>query len=138
MGEVTLDTASRTSNCCPMATLGQKIKSLRNARQMTLRALGIELERLGGNAKFSAIAKWEKDSAVPSRENLKALCEYFNVEPSWLVFGEISTGDQVSQIMDEVRLLSPRQVRLLAKIVEAMRDEDERSKATDTPNQSED
>ena len=110
-----------------MSSTGQKIKSLRKARQMTLRALGLELEKLGGAAKFSAIAKWEKDAALPSKENVKALCKFFNVDPAWLMFDEMSAGDQLLEVIEDVRLLSPQNLRLLAKIVEAMKEVDRKS-----------
>ena len=121
-----------------MASLGKKIKSLRQARQLSLRALEVELEKLGGSAKYSAIGKWEQDAARPSRENLKAICTFFNVDPAWLMFGTLSAGDQLSAVMEDVKLLSPRSLRVLAIMIKALRDEDERSKVTDTPEQSED
>ena len=114
-----------------MATLGEKIKSLRSARQMSLRALELELAKHGGSAKFTAIGKWEQDAARPSRENLKAICEYFNVDPAWLMFGTLSAGDQLSTVMEDVKLLSPRSLRVLAKTIDALRDEDLRAEKTD-------
>ena len=106
------------------SSTGQKIKSLREARQMSLRALELELAKHGGSAKFTAIGKWEQDAARPSRENLKAICEYFNVDPAWLMFGTLSAGDQLSTVMEDVKLLSPRSLRVLAKTIEALKEED--------------
>ena len=114
-----------------MATVGQKIKSLRQARQLSLRALEIELGKLGGSATYSAIGRWEQDAVRPSRENLRAICKYFNVDPAWLMFGTLSAGDQLSIVMEDVKLLSPRSLRVLAKIIEALRDEDLRAEKTD-------
>ena len=60
----------------------------------------------------------------PSQENLKALCKFFKVDPAWLMFGAISAGDQLSTVMEDVKLLSPRSRRVLAKTIEALREED--------------
>ena len=91
---------------------------------MSLRALQLELAKHGGSAKFTAIGKWEQDAVRPSQENLKALCKFFNVDPAWLMFGSISAGDQLSTVMEDVKLLSPRSLRVLAKTIEALKEED--------------
>lgn len=57
-----------------------KLKNLRQDRNMTQQDLAktIYVSR-------SAIAKWENGLGVPSNVNLKLLCDFFNVEESWLL-----------------------------------------------------
>tara|TARA_R100000742_G_C4235446_1_gene56138 strand:+ start:62 stop:412 length:351 start_codon:yes stop_codon:yes gene_type:complete len=55
---------------------------LRERQQITCEQLA---ERLGVGK--SIVAKWCKGTRVPSRKNLKLLCDYFKVEPAWLIYG---------------------------------------------------
>ena len=43
------------------------------------------------------------------------------------MFDEMSAGDQLLGVIEDVRLLSPQNLRLLAKIVEAMKEVDRKS-----------
>ena len=57
-----------------------KLKDLREQKNLSQQQLAdiIYVSR-------SAIAKWENGNGVPSDINLKAICEYFNVEEEWLL-----------------------------------------------------
>jgi len=62
--------------------LHKRLSMLRERQQITCEQLA---ERLGVGK--SIVAKWCKGTRVPSRKNLKLLCDYFKVEPAWLIYG---------------------------------------------------
>ena len=62
--------------------LHKRLQMLRERQQLTCRKLG---EILGVGE--SIVAKWCNGNRVPSRRNLKKICDYFKVEPAWLIYG---------------------------------------------------
>tara|TARA_R100001015_G_C4632002_1_gene195030 strand:- start:2469 stop:2870 length:402 start_codon:yes stop_codon:yes gene_type:complete len=62
--------------------LHKRLQMLRERQHLTCRKLG---EILGVGE--SIVAKWCNGNRVPSRRNLKKICDYFNVEPAWLIYG---------------------------------------------------
>lgn len=57
-----------------------RLKQLREENKLTQKELGDKIY-----VSRSAICKWEMGSGIPSDVNLKALCEFFNVEEEWLL-----------------------------------------------------
>lgn len=108
-----------------MATLGYKLKKLRQAREMSMRALSVHLKKQGAHASYSAIQKWENDETLPSKENLAALCKYFAVEPAWLMFSASSEEENLSSLIDSIKLLSAKNQRLLKRIIQAIENDQE-------------
>jgi len=74
---------------------------LRERQQITCEQLA---ERLGVGK--SIVAKWCKGTRVPSRKNIKLLCDYFKVQPAWLIYGidsdapVLKEGTSVSVTLD--------------------------------------
>lgn len=62
--------------------LHKRLQMLRERQQLTCRKLG---EILGVGE--SIVAKWCNGNRVPSRRNLKKICDFFKVEPAWLIYG---------------------------------------------------
>lgn len=67
-----------------------RLKGLRTARGMSLRALADELKEHGVEVSHNAIQKWEQPKMMgavrlPSVEVIAALSKIFAVEPAWLV-----------------------------------------------------
>lgn len=67
-----------------------RLKGLRTARGMSLRALADELREHGVEVSHNAIQKWEQPKMtgavrLPSVEVIAALSKIFAVEPAWLV-----------------------------------------------------
>ncbi len=62
--------------------LHKRLQMLRERQQLTCRKLG---EILGVGE--SIVAKWCNGKRVPSRRNLKKICDHFKVEPAWLIYG---------------------------------------------------
>jgi len=60
----------------------KRLQSLRERQNLSCRRLG-EILGVGG----SIVAKWCKGTRVPSRRNIKKICEHFKVEPAWLIYG---------------------------------------------------
>lgn len=63
-----------------MATLGERLRELRKSRKLSSEQLG---EAIGASAE--AIRLWESDQRFPRSKYLNALCNYFNVSPSYLM-----------------------------------------------------
>ena len=57
-----------------------RLKQLREENKLTQKELGDKIY-----VSRSAICKWEMGSGIPSDVNLKALCEFFNVDEEWLL-----------------------------------------------------
>lgn len=106
-------------------SLGYRLQHLRKARELSMRSLSSHLNDRGAKASYSAIQKWESDEAIPSKKNMEVLCEYFAVEAGWLHSGNWSSDDNLSELMDSIKVLSADNQRLIVKIVEAMAENEE-------------
>jgi len=69
-----------------MNDIGQKIKKLRKQKDISQETLSFEL----GVAR-QTVSKWEVGSMLPTTENIKALCEYFEVAPDYFLSNEYNT-----------------------------------------------
>lgn len=72
-----------------------RIRSLRESRGLSFRKMASELkENYGIEVSATAIQKWEEEreeSRLPTRDKISALCQMFNISPSFLLeelFGE--------------------------------------------------
>ena len=59
-----------------------RLEMLRKKHGLTTRSMGKELGVSNG-----IISRWCRGDAYPSRKHVKVICDYFNVNPEWLVFG---------------------------------------------------
>jgi transcriptional regulator with XRE-family HTH domain len=67
----------------PMATMGSRIRDLRQGRRLTQEELG-QVVGVSG----AAISQWESDTTRGIKpENFLRFCAYFRVDPYWLAFG---------------------------------------------------
>lgn len=61
-------------------TLGEKIRNLREEKNLTQKMLGKEL-----NMTQRKLSYMENNKYEPSIEDVKAICLYFNVSADWLL-----------------------------------------------------
>jgi len=112
-----------------VSSTGVRINRLRSGRGMSLRECAKELSK---SAKIShnAVSKWEQDKTKPSGKHLHALAKVFDVTEAWLLgYSEDPdtslsiepSADELLAILDDVRMLSASHIRILKKIVEAMK-----------------
>lgn len=67
----------------PMATMGDRIRDLREGRKLTQEQMGVLVGVSG-----AAISQWESGATKGIRpENFLRFCAYFQVDPYWVVFG---------------------------------------------------
>lgn len=66
-------------------TLGEKIQNLRNEKSLSQKQLALIL-----NTTIANIAMWEANEEIPSSDDIKKLCEFFNITDSELTVS--STG----------------------------------------------
>jgi len=102
-------------------TFGQRLKALREARGISLRALSDELANQGHSITHSGIQKWEKDegASLPRRAVLAALCKYFNVSPSWFMenlYTEASPKKPKMRELTDLDLLSQEEFDILLAV----------------------
>ena len=64
-------------------TIGSRILEIRQAASLPQKEFA---QRLGVSK--SAVASYEKDQQTPGSSVLMSICDYFNVEPRWLLLGE--------------------------------------------------
>ena len=62
--------------------LHKRLQGLRERQQLSCRQLGAIL-----GVGSSTAAKWCKGTRIPSRKNIKKICDHFKVEPAWLIYG---------------------------------------------------
>ena len=66
-----------------------RLRSLRESRGLSYRKMAGELkERYGIDVSATAIQKWEavkEESRLPTRDKISAICQMFNVSPSFLL-----------------------------------------------------
>lgn len=68
----------------PMATMGDRIRGLREGRGLTQDQMG-EIVGISG----AAISQWESGATRNFRpENFLRFCAYFRVDPFWVVWGD--------------------------------------------------
>lgn len=83
-------------------TLGEKLKTARNAKRMTQKQLA---EIVG--VKHNSICDWEKGKAKPDPDMIELLCGALEVTPTYLVGSR--TDDEysviIAKIMNEVGIL---------------------------------
>lgn len=66
--------------------IGDKLKQLRNERDMSMDNLVADLNQLYGlNLTKSMISRWESNKNDPSLTYVKAIVKYFNVSLDWLM-----------------------------------------------------
>lgn len=97
-------------------TVGVRLLRLRNGRELSLR----KLEEMSGINK-STLHKWETDKAVPTREGLQVLSGIYNVQASWLLFGQESKTSSLSEteeLLEQLMLLSPTSREAVKKMIE--------------------
>jgi len=103
----------------------QRIKTLRQARGMSLRQMAAELEKYGVKVSHNAIAKWEAEkmpgsTRLPSKEVISALCKCFNVKPSFLIeemFGKGTSKDSDRlQKFTDIELLTSEEFDALLRV----------------------
>jgi len=96
---------------------------------MSLRECAKELSKCAPTS-HNAVHKWEKDDTKPSGKHLHALAKIFDVSEAWLLgYSEDPdpslslkpSADELLAILDDVRMLGASQIRLLKKMIEAMK-----------------
>ena len=66
-------------------TLGQKIRSAREAKDLSQFQLALLIQR-----DAQQVSKWERDVNRPSDENLAALCVALDQDGSWLTGSDVA------------------------------------------------
>ena len=95
--------------------VGVRVKQLRKAREMTLREVGMKL-----GVAANTVNRWERGESSPTRANLVAMSDLFNVDPSWLMFGitKSNTKKDEEKLLRKLRLLSDKQYQNIESLVD--------------------
>ena len=82
-----------------------RVRSLRESRGLSYRKMASELKDNYGIAiSATAIQKWEEareESRLPTRDKISALCQMFNISPSFLLeelFGEVQSREKPDRL----------------------------------------
>lgn len=93
-----------------------RIRSLRESRGLSYRKMAKELkDNYGIQVSATAIQKWEEEkeeSRLPSRDKISAICQLFNISPSFLldelfagesedVIGRLASFSDLEMLTDE-------------------------------------
>ena len=81
--------------------IGDRIKQLRSARDLSLRQLA-EISDIS----FNQIHKYEKGVSVPNKASVVKLAKIFNVKPTWLLFGrdlDATESDNIQENFDALK-----------------------------------
>lgn len=69
-----------------MRTLGEKIRELRKKKGLSQEELAFEID-----ISRQTVSKWESDSMQPTTENIRALCDFFEVTSEYFIGEDRST-----------------------------------------------
>ena len=105
-------------------SIGERLRKLREAKELSLRALSVGLKKKGVTISYTGLNKWELGETSPSRANLLKICEYYAVEPSWLMFGmtQDDNDKELQQIFDNLKTLSNKDKSLALKFLQLLID----------------
>ena len=81
--------------------IGDRIKQLRSARDLSLRQLA-DISDIS----FNQIHKYEKGVSVPNKASVVKLAKIFNVKPTWLLFGrdlDATESDSIQENFDALK-----------------------------------
>ncbi len=92
-------------------TIGEKIYQLRTSQKLSQEQLAFDL-----NVARQTISKWENNSMQPTTENVKLLCEYFNVESSYLLSDKSDNNsilevEENSTVTSEIAVSEDNQIK---------------------------
>lgn len=105
-----------------MSTIGERIKKIRKAKNMTQQKFADDL-----GLKQNTIATYEMNKTIPSERTLSDICEKFGVDPVWLRTGvgdgpflPVSVEDiiteRLSQAISGASTSRDRLIRALARL----------------------
>ena len=102
-----------------------RLRSLRESRGLSYRKMSVELkERYGLEVSATGIQKWEvpnEKSRLPTRDKVSAICQMFNVSPSFLLdelFSDAESAkpnDRLAQFSD-IEMLTDEDFSALLQI----------------------
>jgi transcriptional regulator with XRE-family HTH domain len=69
-----------------------RLQALRKKHMLTTRVLAKII-----GVSNSVISMWCQGKSYPSRKHTKIICDYFNIEPSWFIYG-VSDGKNIKGI----------------------------------------
>tara|TARA_Y100000385_G_C12989583_1_gene592185 strand:+ start:116 stop:496 length:381 start_codon:yes stop_codon:yes gene_type:complete len=82
-----------------------RIRSLRESRGLSYRKMASELkEKYGIQVSATGIQKWEEEgesNRLPTRDKISAICQMFNVSPSFLL-DELFSDNQFKEKSDRI------------------------------------
>lgn len=67
-----------------MATLGNKIYDLRKKSGLSQEQLGFEID-----VTRQTVSKWEQDTMMPTMENIKSMCKFFDISADFFLNDDI-------------------------------------------------
>lgn len=105
----------------------EKLKGLRVARGLSLRAMAEALHQRGVNISHTGIARWERERSgealhLPKRQTIAALAAFFDVSPAWLLEDIYSSNSQTTNSsrrqdqMQDLELLSDLEFEILVAV----------------------
>lgn len=105
----------------PKTTFGDKLRALREARGISLRALSEELGKMGHPITHAGLQRYERETgaALPRRAMLAALCKFFAVEPSWFIedlYQDAAPRKPEMRELNDLDLLNDEEFDILVKI----------------------
>lgn len=89
---------------------GERIRSLRTSRGMTLEQFG---ELFDPPASKSIVSRWEAGKSIPSNERLKNLSDKFKISTNYLLYGKDEKEKQLEFYKEKEKFLLDRTFDLL-------------------------
>ncbi|MBT3426540.1 MAG: helix-turn-helix transcriptional regulator [Gammaproteobacteria bacterium] len=105
----------------------EKLRGLRLARGLSLRAMAEAFHQRGVNISHTGIARWEQQRSgeaqhLPKRQTIAALAKFFDVSPAWLLEDVYSSNSRTTNNnrrqdqMQELALLSDSEFEIVVAI----------------------
>lgn len=100
-----------------MESFGKRLRKVRKSKELTIEKLSELCE-----SSESVIRNYEKSRCMPSCYMLIRLCNALQVEPSYLLEGELSLKD-AKQVQERIDSLPPDKHKLICDILQTLEKE---------------
>lgn len=100
--------------------IGDRIKQLREAHEMSLRGLASAITNDGLKVSHVAVSKWESGDSIPKQNHVAAMGRIFAVDPGQLMWGKTHPAKREKELAARIALLPADAQERLAELIDSM------------------
>lgn len=100
--------------------IGDRIKQLREAHEMSLRGLASLITENGSKVSHVAVSKWESGEAIPKPHHVASMGKIFSVDPGMLMWGKTHPAKREKELAARIAMLPIDAQERLAELIDSM------------------